>query len=845
MTSRTRALQLQAEINSLPVFTKRQRLCFSLVTKEQFQAIMDFLKNHISENRAGLQKAANHIKISYPLLIKWRQKLRINPDYNPKPDYDLLHRAMSNRLEEQILVEIETQFIEKGYYFNNQILKLVALRAWRNAPAEDKLRRDFKASNKWCKNFRLRHGYVWRKAHLKRRPIPNEQLEAYKRDFRNEIQQLADTLNQQGLLFTLANMDETSWKLAYFNQLTWAKKGAKEVIIRSNYNTKDSFTTLATIHADVTNNPKLPLFLIARGKGERCHRQFENIKEQFPGTEVYHSESGWSTVDVVQEYFAWLRRVYDQMFENKENYIPGETRIHLVIDCYASHRNKKTKNIARNYNISLHFIPPGATDEYQPLDIKVFGALKAKARGAWYQVLYENPEIVPTRSKAATILVQCWESLSDEVLESAWNLYLRACQEEDQEERVSLLYENTMHAHEFHQAISDSMLHDMEDNDATISSVSHEEEEEEDEEEEGYYEVMCEDSDDDDTSNEGYEGWEDESDEFLENVKAQFCSYYEQNPECTANDDEELNEDMNNSSDNESDDEPDDEQDDVPNNEPDDEPDDEQDDVPNNEPDDEPNNEPDDGMALQDPDESINFKIQNFQSFMENDIKLKQERAENNEIDESQVENAYGIQNIGSSCYFNTFIQLLLAIPNVEEIIVDIDSIESEDGQNIYNIIDAVYGLMRTNICTITREILMTLCSEISNDLVDLISVPDGSCPELFIRSFLQPNKITIAYVDPMESFIDQVPEHFERVLFMIRTTGIRSSKFDFPLTFSKQGIKMGLKMVITNPYNHFIAFLRNGIEDDFTKIDDSRITFNQHIPATQTNIALYIKLNE
>ena len=75
-------------------------------------------------------------------------------------------------------------------------------------------------------------------------------------------------------------MDETSWKLAYVGELTWARKGAREVKILMEHNPKECFTTLTTITA---SNEKLPLYLIAKGDTNLCHKQFRNFEEWFNG----------------------------------------------------------------------------------------------------------------------------------------------------------------------------------------------------------------------------------------------------------------------------------------------------------------------------------------------------------------------------------------------------------------------------------------------------------------------------------------------------------------------------------------------------------------------------------
>jgi hypothetical protein len=42
--------------------------------------------------------------------------------------------------------------------------------------------------------------------------------------------------------------------------------------------------------------------------------------------------------------------------------------LHLLLDVYPVHTQAAAQNRAQSFNIVLHFIPPGLTDQYQPLD---------------------------------------------------------------------------------------------------------------------------------------------------------------------------------------------------------------------------------------------------------------------------------------------------------------------------------------------------------------------------------------------------------------------------------------------------------------------------------------------
>ena len=74
----------RCEINSLPRLHVNKRLNYSKLTEREIQLFLQFLKNHIHDYQAGLREAAAHIGISHDTLTHWRNKLRDDPDYNPK-----------------------------------------------------------------------------------------------------------------------------------------------------------------------------------------------------------------------------------------------------------------------------------------------------------------------------------------------------------------------------------------------------------------------------------------------------------------------------------------------------------------------------------------------------------------------------------------------------------------------------------------------------------------------------------------------------------------------------------------------------------------------------------------
>ena len=73
-----------------------KRLNYSKLTEREIQLFLQFLKNHIHDYQAGLREAAAHIGISHDTLTHWRNKLRDDPDYNPKKEYNRSRMVMKS-----------------------------------------------------------------------------------------------------------------------------------------------------------------------------------------------------------------------------------------------------------------------------------------------------------------------------------------------------------------------------------------------------------------------------------------------------------------------------------------------------------------------------------------------------------------------------------------------------------------------------------------------------------------------------------------------------------------------------------------------------------------------------
>ena len=801
---------LHNEIAQLPCLPRKKRLLYSQIPAQSLAMIQQFLLRHINDHHAGIKEAAQHIGISYITLIRWRQKLKINPNIDLHEEYMKLHMAMSPRLEEKILNEIETNFLQPGYYFNNHIMKMIAIAAFNSAPPEDKYRPTFVASDKWCKSFRKRHGYVWRRAHYKKRPYHTEKSEAYKMQFIECIGELYQELAANDQLYLLANADETSWKIAYVGELTWARKGSKEVRINTEFDPKACFTSIATVSAD---NTKYPICLIAKGKTDRCHRQFRNFEETFTGSKIFHTESGWMNSHAMCEYFLWLRNLYDRTYQGREGYEGLATTIHLILDCHTSHTKKATRDFAAQLNIKLYFVPAGYTDEMQPLDIKIFGALKAKARSAFFQLIYREKELRSDKGVAAHILGTCWNQLSNALLESAWELYSVAVQQELEQDNVVENFGDSYSPYSFHDDLNISLEmnrqgyidnEEVPDNDCTYIHETNEEEdiEEEDIEEE-----------------EVHSFWE-TNDDMIDAIRESLNPYAisidveDEEEEC---DDEVISDD-------------DHEQYQMAF-----------------------DHEEDTAHPIT-YDENIPVSDVKFSEW-EEEIKMIRSIASGKDL--SSVSPSYGITNIGYTCYLNVFLQLLIMLPQGTKYLKQFS--DDEGYKLLYSLIQALYEELMTT--TQTIDLFQSISQFASlkrvdmQEIIDFINIQNGGSVATLIRDFLSNeieviqnyNPTKIVDINPRHSFGDNIQtvdaESIHEVLICERENYISNKKFEFPLSFHYKGVEMGLKMVITHPKEHFKCYKRIGTTNKFIEINDHEVTTNKKYPLSLSYIALYIKI--
>ena len=261
-----------------------------------------------------------------------------------------------------------------------------------------------------------------------------------------------------------------------------------------------------------------------------------------------------------------------------------------------------------------------------------------------------------------------------------------------------------------------------------------------------------------------------------------------------------------------------------------------------------------------------NFEIDDEERFSQREKEIKIIRSATSRKAFETIAFAYGLTNPFTTCYLNVFMQLLLLLPrNEESVDHEINQYlaildDSDDYIRLYAFLSNLYNTLITTTDTINMRNFVNYFADLNNIDVNLIinqlKISGGGSVSTLIRDFLSSEttemfqngeKTKIAIINPLFTFQDNMQtinaSSIKNILFCEREKYIGSRKYDFPLSFEYDEVKMGLKAVVTHPPWHFKCYLRIGVTDKFIEIDDEKIRVNVSYPLSYTNLALYIKI--
>jgi hypothetical protein len=308
-------------------------------------------------------------------------------------------RLLDDSEEDELAHVIRTEFIEKEKYCPSCCILNMARRLWIQNHQEETGVPQF--SYHWLARFLASHHLSLRKPHIKRRSDPDDDSVCA---FLAEIEWIMSAIPPGKVV----NADETGWRVVDGELRTVANVGAESVTCRFPCDEKMSVTVIAAVSFA---GDKLPLWVIAKGKTVRCESKIRegHLMQAIRSGRllVTHSESGWMDKKVAEEYISWLR-------------LRNSGPLALLWDVFAAHRDADVKDKAQEEEITVSFIPAGQTDEWQPLDRRIFGNLKQRAVRRWNRqfVVQKDPEL--SVNLALVNLMEAWESIGEDEVQEAW-----------------------------------------------------------------------------------------------------------------------------------------------------------------------------------------------------------------------------------------------------------------------------------------------------------------------------------------------------------------------------------------------------------------------------------------
>lgn len=224
--------------------------------------------------------------------------------------------------------------------------------------------KDGRPSKKWFYSFMGRHKVLsQKKAEYINGARGSVTEQAIRRWFSNVIETLGDhgdVLNDPSRVF---NMDETAFQLSPKTNLVIGERG-RTLYNESSRSNKESITTLFSVNAIGTFAPPLTLYKYAR-------LPKHIVDSAPPYWSIGKTDSGWMTAESFYEY---ISNVF-LPFVKAENI---ELPVIVFLDGHSSHMSLELSEFCSDNQIILIALFPNATHILQPLDVAVYGPMKAK-----------------------------------------------------------------------------------------------------------------------------------------------------------------------------------------------------------------------------------------------------------------------------------------------------------------------------------------------------------------------------------------------------------------------------------------------------------------------------------
>lgn len=284
---------LQDLLSDLPLCIKRGPYIKYKNFPETVNKVMNILKSFAN---ADIKEICIRTGFKERAMYNWKKRLFKDRNYDPlEKQKRISSRIFTEEEEDGIADYIFTEKIIQNKCFNDEDCVTILTQAYLEKHANDKdFDYTYAVSKGFIYDFKIRHGFVSRLCHLKRRPAI---IQSKIKDFINEIRILFDTIP----LDRIINVDETAIFIAPKNLKIWHSKGKDDVINPVKFNEKDRITAVCGVAA---NGAKLNIQFIA--KGETDIVLGSQIGDVSPHMRAY-SKKGWTTIETFYEYLNYIK----------------------------------------------------------------------------------------------------------------------------------------------------------------------------------------------------------------------------------------------------------------------------------------------------------------------------------------------------------------------------------------------------------------------------------------------------------------------------------------------------------------------------------------------------------
>ena len=220
----------------------------------------------------------------------------------------------------------------------------------------------------------------------------------------SEVPEYSDIVTDPSRIW---NADESGFPLSVERAKVLAEKGSRYVYTLSSDN-HVQITVLACLSA---SGMYMPPFIVFKGERKRnCNMN------DFSEAIFSSSKKGWMDSDT---FLAWCKHFSSYLLTQNVK-LP----IILFLDGHSSHLSYEVATFCKSQGIILYCLPPHSSHAMQPLDVGVFGPMKA----AWHKALkewhWENPGVIFGKGCFTGLFKKVWDKSTTE--EKAAQGFLRS-----------------------------------------------------------------------------------------------------------------------------------------------------------------------------------------------------------------------------------------------------------------------------------------------------------------------------------------------------------------------------------------------------------------------------------